>query len=221
MPHKFAKMPVEPSRWPLATLIVVVVAATGWSLVATADYATWFFELFLGAIGVAALVATYRSFRFSTIVYLVVAVHFVVLATGAKYTYAEVPLFNWLKDALGLARNHFDRVGHFLQGVTPALVTREILLRRTALERGVLVQILSFSVALAFSAAYEILEWLWIVAFYPGRGPEWLGMQGDPWDTQADMCMALLGALFALAILARFQTVGEKKGLSIARPDRN
>lgn len=186
----------------LGGLVAVSVLATLWSAIRPADYATWFFELLLGAAYVITLVALRRRFPFSALVYGVAAFHFVVLAIGAKYTYAEVPLFDWLRDALDLSRNHFDRVGHFMQGVTPALVMREVLLRKTRIGRGGWLALCSVSVALAFSALYEILEWLWVVAFYPEAGPEWLGMQGDAFDAQADMLMALLGGCLSAIVLA-------------------
>jgi putative membrane protein len=178
-------------------MLFIVVSATIWSAVDPADYATWFFELFIGAIGICLLVAASYRIEFTPLMYGTAALHYVILAAGAKYTYAEMPLFDWLRESVDLSRNHFDRVGHFAQGFTPALLTRELLLRATPLPRGMWVTILSISVAVAFSACYEILEWLWVVAFYPGRGPEWLGMQGDPWDAQADMLMALAGGVTA------------------------
>jgi hypothetical protein len=101
------------------------------------------------------------------------------------------------------ASNHFDRVGHYMQGVTPALVMREVLLRKTKIGRNAWLTFSSVSVALAFSALYEILEWLWVAAFYPDQGPEWLGMQGDMFDAQADMLMAFLGGLTSAVVLAR------------------
>jgi putative membrane protein len=187
---------------PLAAMAAVCLAALVWSAIRPADYATWFFELFLGAAYVMTLVALRKRFPFSTLVYAVATVHFVVLAVGAKYTYAEVPLFNWLRDAFHLSRNHFDRVGHYMQGVTPALVIREVLLRKTGIGRNAWVGLTSVSAALAFSALYEILEWLWVAAFYPDQGPEWLGMQGDMFDAQADMLMAFLGGLTSAVVLA-------------------
>lgn len=190
---------------PVAVLIAVSLLAIVWSAIAPHDYATWFFELFLGTLGVAVLVALRSRYPFSPLIYYVAAFHFVVLAAGAKYTYAEMPLFDWLKTALELQRNHFDRVGHFMQGVTPALVTREFLLRSSGIRSHVLASLLAVSVALAFSALYELLEWGWVIAFYPGRGPEWLGMQGDPWDAQGDMLMALLGGALAVIVLGRLQ----------------
>ncbi len=184
-------------------MAAVCLVALVWSAIHPADYATWFFELFLGAAYVLTLIALRKRFPFSTLVYVVAAIHFVVLAIGAKYTYAGVPLFNWLRDTLDLSRNHFDRVGHYMQGVTPALVMREVLLRKTGLGRNAWLTFSSVSVALAFSALYEVLEWLWVVAFYPQQGPEWLGMQGDMFDAQADMLMAFLGGLTSAVVLAR------------------
>lgn len=149
------------------------------------------------------LAAVSPRFRLSRLLYAVVAVHFVVLAAGAKYTYAEMPLGIWFRDTFHLSRNHFDRVGHFFQGFTAALVTREILVRWTALRRGRIAAFLSICAALAFSAFYELVEWRWVVAFYPDQGPQWLGMQGDPWDAQGDMFMALCGAVLAVGALSR------------------
>lgn len=193
----------RPAAFPL--LLAVVLIATIWSAIDAADYATWFFELIVGALGILLLVLTRSRFQFSALVYLVVAIHYVILACGAKYTYAEMPLFEWLKDAMGLSRNHFDRVGHFAQGFTPALVVRELLMRQTPLRTAWMRNAISISAALSFSAAYEILEWLWVIIFYPDTGPEWLGMQGDPWDAQADMLMAFLGGSTAILFWGRIQ----------------
>ena len=184
-------------------ILIVFALATAWSLVQPVDYATWVFEIVPGGIGVIALAAASSRFRFSSLVYAVVAVHFVILAAGAKYTYAEMPWFNWLRDTFHLSRNYFDRVGHVFQGVTVALVTREILLRCTAIGCGRILAFLSICVALAFSAFYELVEWRWVVLFYPNQGTQWLGMQGDPWDTQWDMCMALCGAMLVVGTLSR------------------
>jgi putative membrane protein len=196
-------MPDERPNHALTFLIAVAAAATVWSGINPADRATWFFELFLGAGGVLVLYFIRHRFRFSALLYVVAAIHYLVLAVGAKYTYAEVPLFDWLQQALNLSRNHFDRVGHFMQGVTPALVMREVLFRRTGIGKGFWLGFCSVCVALAFSGMYEILEWLWVAAFYPDAGPEWLGMQGDPFDAQADMLMATLGGLLSAVVFAR------------------
>jgi len=192
-------------HWPLWTLLVVAAAATTWSAIAPHDYPTWFFEIMLGLQGVIVLAAIYRRFRFSSVIYVVCAVHYLVLAVGAKHTYALEPVFAWLKEALGLSRNHFDRVGHFMQGFTPALLTREILIRKSPLKPGKWLTFVSISVPLALSAFYELIEMWCVLAFCSEPGGEWLGHQGDVWDAQWDMTMALLGAVLALLLLSRLQ----------------
>ena len=187
---------------PYSLFLSVTGAALVWSAIRPVDYGVWIFELSLGLVGVAFLVATRRRYPFSGLVYGLAAIHFVILACGAKYTYAEMPLFNWLRDAFHLSRNHFDRVGHLAQGFIPAMFVREFLRRTGGLKPGVLVGFLSVSVCLAFSAFYEILEWWMVVGFYPTSGPEWLGMQGDPWDAQEDMLMALIGSTVAILSLS-------------------
>ncbi len=187
---------------PYFLFLSIVAAAFVWSAIRPLDYGVWIFELSLGLVGVALLVATRRRYPFSGLVYVLAAIHFVILACGAKYTYAEMPLFNWLRDAFHLSRNHFDRVGHLAQGFIPAMFVREFLRRTGGLKPGVLLGFLCVSVCLAFSAFYEILEWWMVVKFYPTSGPEWLGMQGDPWDAQEDMLMALIGSTAAILSLS-------------------
>lgn len=121
---------------PILQLLAFSAIVLAWSLNNPSDYWVWLFEISAGIIGLAMLAATYRRFPFSRLVYLLAGIHFAVLAIAARYTYAEMPLFNWLRDALGLARNHYDRVGHFFQGFVPALITREILIRRTGLSQA-------------------------------------------------------------------------------------
>lgn len=193
--------PALKEHWAILTLAAVVTGSTIWSGIAPADRGTWVFELAVGFAGAIILFSTYSKVRFSNVVYVALAVHYFVLAVGARYTYAQEPLFNWLKDALSLSRNHFDRVGHFMQGVTPALLSRELILRTTMLGRGKWLSFICVSIALAFSAFYELLEWWMVVIFYPGGGPEWLGMQGDRWDAQGDMLMALIGAITVILLL--------------------
>ncbi len=186
--------------WILGALMV---AAVAWSAIDTPDYGVWFFELVPGSIATALLVLTFKRFRFSNLAYFLICGQFLVLATGAKYTYAEVPLFDWLQDQLHLRRNHFDRVGHFVQGFVPAIIVRELLLRLSPLHRGKWLFVVVISICLAFSALYEILEMWVVLLFYPDSGPEWLGMQGDPYDAQWDMSMALIGATLAQLTLGR------------------
>jgi putative membrane protein len=196
-----------------------MIAAAVWSAIGPEDYAVWAFELIPGGLLTAVLILTFRRFRFSDLVYVLICLQFLILATGAKYTYAEVPLFNWLRDELDFSRNHFDRVGHFVQGFVPAMIVREYLLRRTPLERGPILFTFVVSVCLAFSAFYEIVESWFVLLFYPDEGPQWLGMQGDAFDAQWDMTMALLGALLALTLLARVHDRSIEQVLALrARP---
>lgn len=188
---------------PLFSLCAASALCLAWSAVGTTDYAVWLFEISLAVAGIVVLVATRRRFPFSALVYLLVGVHFAVLAAGGKYTYEAVPLGNWLRDLFHLSRNPFDRIGHFFQGFVPALIAREVLLRTTPLPRGAMANFLAVCFCLAFSAFYELLEWQIVVWFYPDAGPQWLGMQGDPWDAQQDMLRALIGATVAVLALSR------------------
>ena len=185
-------------------LLIGTFLVTVWSFIGAADLFTWVFELMLGIAGVLFLACIQKQFRFSNFFLSVVFIHYVILALGAHYTYAGMPLFDWLQQQFELQRNHFDRVGHFMQGLTPALVVVEWLTRRTELTSVRITSTAAISAGLAFSALYEVLEWLWVILFYPDSGPEWLGMQGDPWDAQADMFMALCGALLAVSLLSGF-----------------
>lgn len=194
--------PQQQSR-PLFYLYATALAMTVWSGFRPYDYFTWFFELVLGFAGLAVLTATCRRFRFSNLAYALVAIHFAVLAIGARYTYARMPLFDWLRDALGLARNHYDRVGHFAQGFVPVILVREVLVRCTPLRPGKMAAFLSVSVCLALSAFYELVEQWVVLLFYREEGPEWLGFQGDPWDAQWDMTACLCGAVLSLLLLSR------------------
>ena len=190
-------------RLPLACLAVAV-AATALSRFGARDPATWLMEVAPTLLALPVLVATSRRFRFTSLVYVALAVHAAILATGAHWTYAEVPLGFWARDALGLARNHFDRLGHLAQGFVPALVARELLLRTSPLRPGKwLLALVTLSV-LGVSACYELVEW-WAAVLLGQGADAFLGTQGDPWDTQWDMFLALCGALLAQATLGRWQ----------------
>jgi len=202
---------------PLLQLLTFSAIILVWSLAHPSDYWVWLFEISPGILGLGVLAATYRRFPFSRLVYLLVGLHFAVLAIAAKYTYGEMPLFNWLRDALGMARNPYDRVGHFFQGFVPAIITREILARRSDLKPGKLLGFLCICVCLAFSAFWELLEWQVAVTFYREDPAAWLGMQGDPWDAQWDMLMALCGATAAIAFLSGFH---DRSMTEVAREGR-
>jgi putative membrane protein len=152
-------------------------------------------------IGLAVLAATRRGFPLSRLLLALIALHMGILMVGGHYTYAEVPAFDWLRDQFGLARNHYDRVGHFAQGFVPALIAREILLRVSPLSPGRLVGFLALCVAMAISAWYELLEW-WVAAASGAAAEAFLGTQGDPWDTQKDMFFACIGALCAVTLMS-------------------
>ena len=188
-------------REPLALL-----AATGAALALSAvhphDYFTWLLEVAPIFVGAAILVATYRRFPLTPLAYRLLTVHALILMVGGHYTYAEVPLGFWVRDALGLARNHYDRLGHFAQGFVPAIVAREVLLRRSPLRPGKWLFFLVCCVCLAISACYEFVEW-WTAVTTGDSATAFLGTQGDPWDTQWDMFLALLGALTAQLTLGR------------------
>ena len=147
------------------------------------------------------LIATYRRFPLTTLLYSLIFLHALVLIYGGAYTYARVPLGDWMRTAFDLERNHYDKIGHFMQGFVPALITREVLLRCKFLSKGYMLGFLSLCVALAVSAVYEMLEW-WAALAMGDGAISFLGTQGDPWDTQSDMFMALVGALVALVSLS-------------------
>ncbi|MHB1223819.1 MAG: DUF2238 domain-containing protein [Gemmatimonadaceae bacterium] len=166
------------------------------------DRTTWVLEIFPIVLAVPVLVATARRFPLTPLVYRLIFLHAAILILGGHYTYARVPLGFWLQDALDLARNHYDRIGHFAQGFVPAIVAREILLRRSPLGPGRWLFFLVVAVCMSVSACYELVEWAAAV-IGGSAADEFLGTQGDVWDTQWDMFMALLGAVSALLLLGR------------------
>ena len=187
-------------RYPLALLILVAIALV-LSGLAPAERGTWWLEIFPILIGIPILVATYRRFPLTTLVYTLLAVHALILMVGGHYTYARVPLGFWVQDLFGFTRNHYDRLGHFAQGFIPAILVREILLRTSPLRRGRWLFVLVTAVCLAFSACYEFIEWG--AALAGGASADaFLGTQGDVWDTQWDMFFALIGAITAQLMLS-------------------
>ena len=190
------------ARLPLALLGVLAVISllTLWS--PPAGRTSWCLEVGPGLIEIAVLMAVYRRLPLSHFIYVCIFVHVQILIYGGYYTYALTPLGNWAKLTFHLARNHYDRIGHLALGVVPSLLTREILLRCTPLKRGGWLFFLVCSVVLAFAAFWELLEWWTAVLAAPDVGQAFLGSQGDIWDAQWDMLLALLGALAALPLLS-------------------
>jgi putative membrane protein len=191
-------------RTPLFLLATVALAfvVLGWS--PKADRFTWFMENLPVLVGVPALLATHRRFPLSNLLYVLLALHCLVLMVGGYWTYAEVPAGYWVKGWLHLARNPYDRLGHLFQGFVPVLLFREVLLRKGVLKPGAWSGFVLILMALGLSAAYELLEWQ--TAIWTGSSADaFLGSQGDPWDTQWDMACALIGASAALATMTRVQ----------------
>jgi len=182
--------------------LVIFFAVLVWSGIAPKDRATWVLEVAPAVIGFIALAFTWRNFRLTPLVYVLILAHCVVLMVGGKYTYAEVPLFDWLKPVFGFERNNYDKLGHFLQGFVPAMVAREILLRKQVVAGASWRNLFIVSFCLAFSAFYELIEWL-VALLSDDAADAFLGTQGFVWDTQTDMAFALLGAITALIVLAR------------------
>jgi len=183
----------------LALIVLLALALSG---IAPYDRATWLLEVAPVLIAFPLLLWTYQRFALTRLLYVIIALHALVLILGGAYTYARVPPGFWVQDLFELSRNPYDKLGHFIQGVTPALLAREILSRRGFVVPGKMLGFLAICVALAFSAFYELIEW-W-VALLAGQGAEdFLGTQGDPWDTQSDMLMALNGALPSACRTAR------------------
>ncbi len=174
-----------------------------WSAIDPKDQFTWFLEVVPALIGLVILVLTYKKFPLTPLLYSLILIHMIILMVGGHYTYAEVPLFDWIKEVLDQSRNNYDKVGHFAQGFIPAILAREILIRKDIVRGSkIWLNYIIVSIVLAFSAFYELIEW-W-VALATGEDAEaFLGTQGYMWDTQSDMAWALFGAVMALILLSR------------------
>jgi putative membrane protein len=186
----------------LALYSVALIALLALSAWRPYDLATWAMEVAPVFVVLPLLWATHRRFPLTPLLYALILVHALVLALGGHYTYARVPLGDWMRDWFQLSRNPYDGIGHFMQGFVPAIAARELLLRHTKLERGGWLFTLVTATCLAISAIYELIEWGAAVAIGQGAD-EFLGTQGDPWDTQKDMALAWVGAMVAQGLLAR------------------
>ena len=190
------------TRGEATALLVVGAALLVWSGIAPADRTTWILEVFPIFIAVPVLLATARRFPLTPLAYRLIFVHALILMLGGHYTYAQVPLGFWMQRVFGFTRNHYDRIGHLAQGFVPAIIAREILVRRSPLRPGKWLFVIVLCVCLAISACYEFIEW-WSALIGGSGADAFLGTQGDPFDTQADMLMALIGAFAAQLLLAR------------------
>jgi putative membrane protein len=182
--------------------LIIFFATLVWSGIEPKDFPTWVLEVLPAVVGFAVLVATRRRFPLTSLAYLLILAHCIVLMVGGHYTYAEVPLFDWIRDGFGLERNNYDKLGHFMQGFVPAIVAREILVRNAIIAGKGWMSFMIVCICLAISAFYELIEW-WVAILSDEAAEAFLGTQGYVWDTQSDMMYALVGAIAALVLLSK------------------
>lgn len=183
--------------------IAIFLAVLAWSGINPHDYPTWFLEVSPALIGAGVLWYTRVTFPLTTLTYVLILVHTIILMVGGHYTYAEVPLFDWLRDALDLERNNYDKLGHFVQGFIPAIIAREIMIRKSVFNDTRWRDFFIVCFCLGFSAFYELIEW-WVALLSEEAAESFLGTQGYVWDTQSDMFWALAGATLAVVFLGRW-----------------
>ena len=172
-----------------------------WSAIDPKDYPTWWLEVLPALIGLVVLLLSYKSFPLTPLLYILILIHCVILMVGGHYTYAEVPLFDWIRDTFEQSRNNYDKVGHFAQGFVPVMIARELMIRKQLVNGRGWMHFFALCFVLAFSAFYELIEWL-VAALNDGAAEAFLGTQGYVWDTQSDMLWALIGGVTALVLLA-------------------
>lgn len=188
-------------RYPLWLTVVFLIVLI-WSGINPHDYFTWILEVFPAILGFFVLLFTYKRFPLTYFLYTLILIHAIILCVGGHYTYAEVPLFDWIRDVLGQSRNNYDKVGHFAQGFVPVFIAREIFIRRTVINWGYWTNIISVAFCMAFSALYELLEW-WVSIWSGSAGDSFLGAQWYIWDTQSDIGYATLGAIIGVVFFSR------------------
>ena len=184
--------------------LIIFSAVLLWSGLNPKDQFTWFLEVFPALIGFVLLIVSYKKFPLTPLLYTLILIHMIILMVGGHYTYAEVPLFDMIQEMLGQTRNNFDKLGHFFQGFEPAILAREILLRKHIVTGSrIWLNYIIVSIVLAFSAFYELVEW-WVALATGDDAEAFLGTQGYVWDTQSDMMFALIGGILALLLLSSF-----------------
>ncbi len=184
-----------------AIWLIIFCSVLVWSAISPRDYPTWVLEVLPAVIALIIMASTRKTFPLTPLLYTLVLIHCVILMVGGHYTYAEVPAFDRLSELLGWERNNYDKLGHFAQGFTPAIVAREILIRNEVVNGRVWLSFIVVSICLAVSAFYELIEW-WVAMLYGGSAEQFLGTQGYEWDTQSDMGLAMLGSIIALSTLS-------------------
>lgn len=185
-----------------ASLLALVILVFIWSVIGPKEYFTWMLEVFPGVIGLTILLLTLKQFRFTNLVYTLIGIHCCILFVGGHYTYAEVPLFDWVRDTFHQSRNNYDKIGHLAQGLVPAMIIREIFVRGKVISKRGWLNFIIISICMAISVTYEFIEWL--VSILSGEsGDSFLGTQGYIWDTQSDMLFATIGAILALILFSK------------------
>lgn len=182
--------------------LIIFFSVLVWSGINPKDSFIWFLEVSPALIGLIILGLTFKTFRLTTLTYILILIHSIILMVGGHYTYAEVPFFDWIKEYFDLARNNYDKIGHFAQGFIPAIIAREILLRKNVVTRPSWLAYIVVSICLAISAFYELIEW-WVAELSGESAEAFLSTQGYVWDTQSDMAIALFGSIMALIIFSR------------------
>lgn len=184
-------------------LLISLLSVLIWSVINPKDLFTWFLEIFPAVIGVLIVIYFYPKYKFSNLVYILIWIHAIILIVGGHYTYAEMPVFNWIRDTFDLSRNYYDRLGHFAQGFIPAIIAREVFIKNEVVNKKKYLFYIVICICLAISVSYELLEFL--VAKLTGDSAEaFLGTQGDVWDTQWDMLLALIGSITSLSLLSGY-----------------
>ena len=184
------------------TLLTLIIVLLIWSAINPFEHFTWFLEVLPAVLGVLILAFTFNRFRFTNLVYILIFLHCVVLIIGGHYTYAEVPLFDYIQEVFNQSRNNYDKLGHFAQGFVPAMIAREILIRKQVVNSNSWLNFIVVCIAMAISVTYEFIEWF--VSLQTGEGGDsFLGTQGYIWDTQSDMLYATIGAICALVFLSK------------------
>ncbi len=208
----------HPSTLETAAWLLIYGLVLAWSAIHPKDRFTWFLEVLPALIGLGVLALSWRRFPLTRLLYWLILAHCIVLMIGGHYTYAEVPLFDWIRDQFHLQRNDYDKVGHFFQGFVPALIARELIVRLDLVNGRGWRNFFVICVVLALSAFYELIEW-WVALASGDEAVAFLGTQGDPWDTQSDMFLALIGGSLALMLLSKIHDRQLRPFLTPAKGD--
>lgn len=184
--------------------LIIFFAVALWSGINPYETGLWFLEAGMCLVGVAILALTFKRFKFTDLTYTFILIHIIILFVGAHYSYAKVPLFDWIRDLFDQSRNNYDKVGHFAQGFVPAMIARELLIRLDVVKKRSWLPFLVVSICLAISAFYEFIEW-WVAVLSNDVADDFLGTQGYVWDTQSDMFCAMIGAICMLIFFSKIQ----------------